>query len=68
MSKWTCIAKCGKCGKELNRAEHVPAENKTQIMIGAPLIALCDEETHNTFSDLNLAVKLEWIEERQESA
>jgi hypothetical protein len=63
MSLWTCIARCSTCDKELNRAEHVPENKKSQVSLTAPVMAVCDIKEHNTFSDLNLRVKLEWVEE-----
>lgn len=60
---WTAVAKCSTCKKELNRAEHVPESQKTKVIISAPLMAVCDVRDHNTTSDLNLRVDLEWIEE-----
>lgn len=60
---WTCIARCKICHKELNRAEHVPEHDKTRVIISAPLMAICDERNHNTLSDCNIGVELEWIME-----
>lgn len=61
--RWTCIATCGDCGQELNRAEHVPESSKLMVGLSAPLVCICDNPKHNTFSDCNLRVELEWIEE-----
>ena len=63
MKKFTCIARCRVCGKELNRAVGVPESDKTTVAICAPFAAMCEEKSHNTFSDLNLRFDLEWIEE-----
>ncbi len=60
---WTCIARCRVCKKELNRAEHVPESDKTMVIISAPLVAICPESHHNTLSDCNIGVELEWREE-----
>ena len=63
MKLWTCIARCQVCKKELNRAERVPDDARTQVIIAAPLVALCDEQSHNMLSDCNIGVDLEWVEE-----
>jgi hypothetical protein len=63
MTLWTCIARCQVCGKELNRAEHVPDGERGMVGLGAPLVAICEVREHNTYSDCNLGVQLEWIEE-----
>lgn len=60
---FTCIATCQVCGRELNRAQHVPERDKTQVVISAPLMCICPEKSHNTLSDCNIGVKLEWQEE-----
>lgn len=60
---WTAIARCKVCKKELNRAESVPENRKAEVEISAPLMAICDERDHNTFSDCNIGVDLEWIKE-----
>lgn len=63
MATWTCIATCQHCGRELNRATGVPDERRTIVAFGAPLVALCPNPTHNTFSDCNLGVRTQWYEE-----
>lgn len=63
MSLWTCIARCSTCDKILNTAEHVPEDSKSMVTVTAPVMALCDVREHNSMSDLNLRVKLEWKEE-----
>ena len=64
MSKlWTAIAKCKVCKRELNRATGVPESSKMQIILSAPLVAICEVRDHNTFSDCNPGVELEWMEE-----
>ena len=60
---WTCIARCGDCRRELNRAEHVPESQRTLVALGAPMVALCQNPEHNTLSDLNLRVQLDWFKE-----
>ena len=60
---WTAIARCRVCGKEINRAEHVPESEKTRVGVAAPMMALCDVRHHNTGSDFNLAFDLEWMPE-----
>lgn len=60
---WTCIARCGICWKELNRATRVPDGERSRVAISAALMAICDVREHNTFSDCNLRVDLEWFEE-----
>lgn len=62
---YTCIARCGVCKRELNRAMHVPEEDKSRVAVSAPLFALCPERQHNTLSDLNLKVELEWLSESE---
>ena len=57
---WTCIASCQVCGKELNRAIHVPDDKKFRVSITAAFNCICDEPGHSTFSDCNFAPKLEW--------
>lgn len=63
MKTFTGIARCSTCGKELNRAEGVPDVKRVMVEMTAPLMAICDVREHNTFSDLNLRVQVEWIEE-----
>lgn len=63
MILWTCIARCGQCGREINRAEHVPENKKQWVSMTAAFNARCDEPHHNTFSDLNLRYTLDWVEE-----
>lgn len=65
---WTCIATCQVCGVELNRAEHVPENYKTRVSIAAPLLCICKVRHHNTLSDCNIGVKLEWIQENPPDA
>jgi hypothetical protein len=60
---WTLIARCQVCGKELNRATHVPECERSRVVIAAPLMALCDVRSHNTLSDCNIGVNLEWVSE-----
>ena len=60
---YTCIATCGKCGRELNRAEHVPERARTQVIISAPLVCICPVPAHNVYSDCNVGVELKWVEE-----
>ena len=62
---YTCIARCrvAGCREELNRAEHVPESAKTKVALCAPLVAICEKPGHSTFSDCNIRVDLEWIEE-----
>ena len=60
---WTCVATCKICGKELNRAEHVPEDDKAKVIMSAPLVCICDIPDHNTSSDCNIGVVLEWEQE-----
>lgn len=60
---FTCIVTCKVCGAELNRATGVPDDDRTQIIISAPLMAICKVRDHNTFSDCNIGAKLDWFEE-----
>lgn len=59
---WTCVARCQVCGRELNRACGVPESAKASVAIGAPLNCICPVKGHNTLSDCNIGVELEWIE------
>ena len=64
MTLWTGIVRCKTCGTEINRAEHVPDEDKSRVGISAPIAAgLCPTKSHNTFSDCNLNYDIEWVEE-----
>jgi hypothetical protein len=63
MSLWTCVATCQVCGKELNRAVHVPEDRKGTVELAAPLVAICDVKGHSTFSDVNFAPVLTWTVE-----
>jgi hypothetical protein len=60
---WTCIARCGVCKKQIGLAEHVPDSRQTMVMMSASLNCLCDVREHNTYSDCNIGVELEWVEE-----
>lgn len=60
---WTCIARCRTCGAELNRAEHVPANKKALVGMGAAFGSFCKYAAHNTERDINFNIKTEWIEE-----
>lgn len=60
---YTAIARCCVCSKELNRAENVPENKRYQVDISAPIMAICPVKSHNTFSDLNLKVHVEWLEQ-----
>jgi len=64
---WTLIARCQVCGKELNRATHVPERERGRVIIAAPLMAICDVRSHNTLSDCNIGVDLEWVSESPNS-
>lgn len=59
----TIVAYCTKCGAEINRAEDVPKSRANGVALGAPLVAFCQERSHNTFSDCNFAVETKIIEE-----
>lgn len=67
MKIYTAIARCSTCKKELNRAENVPENKRGHIEMTAPLMAVCDVKEHNTFSDLNLSVEIEWLEQDGET-
>lgn len=60
---YTAIARCRTCKAELNRAEHVPENKRSQVTLSAPMMAFCEELGHNTLGDLNLNMTLEWVEE-----
>jgi hypothetical protein len=64
----TCIATCEVCGQEIGRAEHVPERQKSIVMMSAPLNCFCPIEEHNTYSDCNIGVQLEWKEEASNEA
>ena len=64
---WTCIARCQKCGEELNRAEHVPEAKKFHVEMTAPFNAICSVSGHSTYDDVNFCPELEWVEEPVES-
>lgn len=51
------------CKRELNRAVHVPGWDKMRVAIAAPLVAICEIRSHNTYSDCNIGVELEWVRE-----
>lgn len=58
---WTYIIRCKDCHRELNRAEHVPDERKTQVAISAVFAGRCEIDAHNTASDYNLHHYGEWV-------
>jgi len=61
---WTAILRCGDCGAELNRAEHVPEDKKSKVGIASAFAAGdCPNGCRSTFSDLNINTRLEWIME-----
>lgn len=60
---WTAICKCRTCGREINRATHVPEHEKMRVGVSAALMAICDQKSHNTGSDYNLNFDLTWHEE-----
>lgn len=61
---WTYIVRCGTCGAECNRAEHVPEGKRFKVELSAPMMAFCKvEERHNTLSDLNYNYNAEWVAE-----
>jgi hypothetical protein len=63
MKTFTCIAKCGTCGSVMNTAHGVPEEDKGQVTMSAPMVAFCEVRSHNSLSDVNWNLKLEWVEE-----
>ena len=66
---WTAILRCKDCGIELNRAEHVPEEEKSRVVISSALVAgPCPNGCRSTFSDCNINTTLEWDIERLEEA
>lgn len=66
--QWTYIVRCTTCGRECNRAEHVPERDRTRVVMSAPFMARCSEASHNTFSDLNWRYDAEWVPETPEAA
>ena len=67
MTLWTCIARCGVCKKELNRAVHVAPDRRPTVALAAQFMAICDTVHHNVYSDCNTRVELEWLEEDPET-
>ena len=65
MSLWTGIVTCSTCKAEINRAEHVPEEDKARAGLTAAFGSLCKVRSHNTFSDLNWNYTIQWVEEIQ---
>lgn len=65
METWTCVATCQHCGKELNRAERVPESAKQRVAMSSPLVALCDDPTHNSTPDVNYGVVLTWTKDEE---
>lgn len=63
---WTYVVRCATCNQECNRAEHVPENQRGRVVMGAPLMARCKNEAHNTLSDLNYHYYAEWIPEQGE--
>lgn len=63
MKLYTCRATCQVCGALLNEANHVPESQCVLVTMSAPLVAICEVKDHNTLSDCNIGVNLEWIEE-----
>lgn len=64
---FTCTAKCGTCGAVMNTAHGVPEEAKGQVTMSAPMVAFCEVAAHNSLSDVNWNLKLEWTEEVHDS-
>lgn len=60
---YTCVAKCRTCDAELDRAEHVPAEHRDEVMKWSPVAARCEVAEHNTAEDHNLNFVLQWYRE-----
>jgi len=60
---YTCIVKCKVCGAELDRAMNVPDEHRMPVNASAPISGRCKQESHNSGSDLNFAIVLEWYRE-----
>ena len=60
---FTCVAKCGTCGSVMNTAHGVPEEAKGQVTMSAPMVAFCEVSGHNSLSDVNWNLKLEWTED-----
>jgi len=63
---WTLVLTCRTCGKEINRAEHVPTHHRTRVALAGAFFT-CEEPSHNTFSDLNLSANTTWTEETAQS-
>jgi hypothetical protein len=61
---FTATVRCKDCGTILNTAQHVPEHCKTQILISAPLMCLCEEPSHNRpYQDCNLNWDILWSPE-----
>lgn len=65
MKTFTCVARCGTCGAVMNTAHGVPEDAKGQVTMSAPLVSFCEVRSHNSLSDVNWNLKLEWTEEHQ---
>ncbi len=67
MTPWTCIVRCGHCGRELNRAEHVPACRKISVSMTAAFnvrCACCGQSERGPTP----RYVLEWLEEHHDDA
>lgn len=60
------IAKCGTCGCEINRAEHVPTSDKEGVGLLAGEVSFCKEIQHNTGVKCNTNFTLDWHTETPE--
>lgn len=56
------VLRCQVCKRELNRSRPVLPHERAGIMIGAVLHGVCPERHHNTLSDCNIGVDIEWID------
>src|SRR5207249_176703 len=63
MKTYSVTARCQVCKEVLNTATGIPEDERTRIIMSAPLMAICKVKAHNTLSDCNIGVKLEWKEE-----
>ena len=64
MNLLTAIVTCRDCGEQLAKAEHVPENEKTRIILSAPLVTpSCPKGCRPTADDCNANTNLEWLNE-----
>jgi hypothetical protein len=60
---FTAIAKCGTCNKIIGQAENVTEDEKFSTERAAPLNCFCEDKEHNSLSDVNWNLNIEWIKQ-----